>query len=82
LQTLGWGSFLAQQRGQVPVLWQATTANSLLHKGYLLLVPNEPSPSPTLTPQADIGSARNDAWTTNGLEGRSINALAIDPATP
>ena len=28
LQTLGWGRFLAERRGQVPVLWQATTANA------------------------------------------------------
>ncbi len=39
LQTLGWGRHLAEQRGQSPILWQATLANPLLRKGYLLLVP-------------------------------------------
>lgn len=37
LQTLGWGRYLAEQRGQRPILWQATTTNPLLHKGYLTL---------------------------------------------
>ncbi len=40
LQTLGWGRYLAEQNNQVPILWQATTKNSLLRKGYLLLAPN------------------------------------------
>jgi hypothetical protein len=40
LQTLGWGRYLAEQRGQSPILWQAATENPLLHKGYLLLAPN------------------------------------------
>jgi hypothetical protein len=57
LQTLGWGRYLAEHRGQVPVLWQATTANPLLRKGYLVLVPSELSLTPTLTPQAGIVSA-------------------------
>jgi hypothetical protein len=39
LQTLGWGRYVAERDGQVPILWQATTANPLLRKGYLLLVP-------------------------------------------
>ena len=33
--------------GKFPFLWQATTANPLLHKGYLLLVPSEPRSTPT-----------------------------------
>jgi hypothetical protein len=33
LQTLGWGRYLAERGGQVPILWQATTANPLLSKG-------------------------------------------------
>ena len=40
LQTLGWGRYLAERDGQAPVLWQATTANPLLRKGYLLLAPS------------------------------------------
>ena len=39
LQTLGWGRYLAQRQGQIPVLWQATTSNTFLHDGYRLLVP-------------------------------------------
>jgi len=92
LQTLGWGRYLAERDDQVPLLWQATTANPLLRKGYLLLVPSglssTPTSSPTrentptLTPQAGIVSAGTNVWTSNGLKGESINALAIDPATP
>jgi beta-glucosidase len=39
LQTLGWGRYLAERRGEIPVLWQATTANALLRRGYRLLAP-------------------------------------------
>jgi hypothetical protein len=39
LQTLGWGRYLAERRGQVPVLWQATMANAFFREGYLLLAP-------------------------------------------
>jgi hypothetical protein len=49
LQTLGWGRYLAERRGQVPVLWQAATANQLLRKGYLLLAPSGPTSTPTLS---------------------------------
>jgi hypothetical protein len=48
LQTLGWGRYLAERRGQAPVLWHATLANAFLREGYLRLAPNEPAP--TLTP--------------------------------
>ena len=41
LQTLGWGRYLAEHAGQVPVVWQATLANSFLKRGYLLLAPNK-----------------------------------------
>lgn len=44
LQTLGWGRYLAERDGKIPVLWQAQTANPLLKKGYRLLAPNEPAP--------------------------------------
>ncbi len=54
LQTLGWGRYLAERRGQTPILWQATTANPLLRDGYRLLAPNDPlpTPTPTLPPSA------------------------------
>jgi hypothetical protein len=37
LQTLGWGRYLAERDGQVPILWQAAETNPLLQKGYVLL---------------------------------------------
>jgi hypothetical protein len=47
LQTLGWGRYLAQRRGQVPILWQAATANPFLQKGYRLMVSQAPAaPAP------------------------------------
>ena len=53
LQTLGWGRYLAERDGQVPILCQATTANPLLSRGYLLLVPSgspsTPAPAPPST---------------------------------
>lgn len=39
LQTLGWGRYLAERRGQVPTLWRATFNNRFLRDGYLLLAP-------------------------------------------
>ena len=42
LQTLGWGRYLAEQRGQIPVLWQATLANAFLRRGYCVLAPGGP----------------------------------------
>lgn len=50
LQALGWGRYLAERRGQTPILWQATTTNPLLRDGYRLLAPNDPVPTPTPTP--------------------------------
>ena len=47
LQTLGWGRYLAERDGQVPILWQATTANPLLRKGYLLLASGGPTSTET-----------------------------------
>ena len=41
LQTLGWGRYLAERDGQVPILWQATRGNPVSRKGYLLLAPGE-----------------------------------------
>ena len=40
LQTLGWGRYLAERRGQVSVLWQAATENAFLRDGYRLLAPD------------------------------------------
>ncbi len=39
LQTLGWGRYLAEQSGQMPVLWQATMMDPLLRNGYRVLAP-------------------------------------------
>lgn len=39
LQTLGWGRYLAEHNGQLPVPSQATFNNKFLREGYLLLVP-------------------------------------------
>ncbi len=45
LQTLGWGRYLEERNGQIPILWQAMKANPFLNHGYLLLAPNEPTPA-------------------------------------
>jgi hypothetical protein len=45
LQALGWGRYLAERTGLEPILWQATAANPLVRRGYLVLVPSRPSPS-------------------------------------
>jgi hypothetical protein len=37
LQTLGWGRYLAEQREQPPILWQAVKVNPFLRDGYSLL---------------------------------------------
>jgi hypothetical protein len=39
LQTLGWGRYLAEQTGRVPILWRGAMENSLLQDGYLILAP-------------------------------------------
>jgi photosystem II stability/assembly factor-like uncharacterized protein len=82
LQTLGWGRYLAEREGQIPILWEATKSNTFLSKGYLLLVQNKILSNPTLTTRAGITSAENIVWISIGLEGESINALVIDPVTP
>jgi hypothetical protein len=65
LQTLGWGRYLAERDGQVPILWQATTANPLLDQGYLFLAPSGPTtPSAIYIPQpceASVTPIRNSA---------------------
>lgn len=40
LQTLGWGRYLAEREGKVPILWEATLKNEFLRNGYSLLVPH------------------------------------------
>ena len=54
LQTLGWGRYLAERRGETSVLWQAVTVNPFLRNGYRLLAPDgavsAPAMAPTLTP--------------------------------
>jgi hypothetical protein len=80
LQTLGWGRYLAERANQVPILWQATTANPLLRRGYFLLVPNELSPTPALTQQGGTVRTASSVWTCTGLKGESTNALTIGPA--
>ena len=37
LQTLGWGRYLAQQRSEMPILWQAMRDNPFFAKGYALI---------------------------------------------
>jgi hypothetical protein len=54
LQTLSWGRYLAERRGLVPVLWQATLTNAFLRQGYGLLAPGGPltAPAAAATPTA------------------------------
>lgn len=40
LQTLGWGRYLAERDGQIPILWRAVETNQLLERGYMLLSSN------------------------------------------
>lgn len=39
LQTLGWGRYLAQRNGKMPILWQAVYTNPFLRAGYKQLAP-------------------------------------------
>ena len=41
LQALGWGRYLAERDGTLPAIWQATTENPFLERGYQILAPNE-----------------------------------------
>lgn len=45
LQTLGWGRYLADRTGEIPVLWQATIENPFLHRGYALLIDHQSNPA-------------------------------------
>jgi hypothetical protein len=42
LQALGWGRYLAERKGQIPILWQAIEVNPLLGAGYNLLISMAP----------------------------------------
>ena len=39
LQTLGWGRYLAERRGEPPILWQAVKVNPFLREAHYLLSP-------------------------------------------
>ena len=54
LQALGWGRYLAERRGQVPILWRATMENALLQQGYRLLAPGGSAAAPTTRPISTI----------------------------
>ncbi len=62
LQTLGWGRYLAERNGQIPIAWQATKINALLRRGYHLLVPDRSLP-PTSSSPLPTPSITNTTWT-------------------
>jgi hypothetical protein len=79
LQTLGWGRYLAERDGQIPIVWQATTSNPFLRKGYSLLVPGESTSDevgPVLTaiyvPQPAETSATS-VWDSTQVSVQTVN---------
>lgn len=62
LQTLGWGRYLADRNGQIPIVWQATKLNALLRRGYRLLVPDRSLPPTPSSPLPTL-SITNTTWT-------------------
>jgi len=50
LQTLGVGRYLAEQKGEIPILWQAAITNSFLQEGYHILANKVPSETPLPSP--------------------------------
>ena len=46
LQTLGWGRYLAERDGLVPILWQAAEETSMVQEAYGLLTPEDLPPIP------------------------------------
>jgi hypothetical protein len=74
LQTLGWGRYLVERDGMIPVLWQATTENLFLDMGYLRLAPNEPKPNAIYLPQ-DAGTSVTPIWDREQIacEGKPVN---------
>jgi hypothetical protein len=65
LQTLGWGRYLAQRRGESPALWRAVERNAFLGAGYALLAPDGP----------DLGPARRRAFLPVMLGGTRYGAV-------
>ncbi len=77
LQTLGWGRYLAERSGQMPIVWQATQKNVLLQRGYRLLVPDRTSPHPTVTTSSIPATALSTSTATHvppSVETRSTPA--------
>ena len=92
LQTLGWGRYLATRDGQVPILWQATIANPLIHKGYHLLAPNGQSQIPTSTPvtwqyereceDPDEGNVGQMIWRSNASDSKVLGQFGTTTDSP
>ncbi len=82
LQTLGWGRYLAERDGSTSVLWQAVDANPLLRQGYLILTARGGLPTPASASQTGGDAESTGIWASNRLPGKSVNALAMDPAHP
>lgn len=67
LQTLGWGRYLSERGGQVPLPWRGALANPLLRAGYGRLAPGGPPAMPTVR-RAPLGAlwghphSRLDLW--------------------
>ena len=88
LQALGWGRYLAERGGQIPVLWQATSASPLLQKGYSLLASSEHRnvgsqvhPVPGQIEAEDYATGGPDIAyqdTTTGNEGREYRNDDVD----
>jgi hypothetical protein len=57
LQTLGWGIYLTSRDGQIPILWQATTSNPLLQRGYNVLAPDQSPQITSPTPSSNSTSS-------------------------
>jgi hypothetical protein len=92
LQTLGWGRYIAERGGEIPVLWQATIANPLLHKGYHILAPNGESLTPVSTPRAweyerecedpDESTVGQMIWRFNASDSRVHGQFGTTSASP
>ena len=78
LQTLGWGRYLAERDGQVPMLWQAATTNSFLKTGYQRLAPHGPSMSDASISQLNE-TATTPLWdnTQVSCEGKPLNRWGL-----
>jgi hypothetical protein len=58
LQTLGWGRYVAERDGQVPILWQAAMASPLLRHGYEVWATARPALTPESFPTQGFRSAK------------------------